>query len=165
MKTDLEPCKTNLEGISKNVTDRRRVTTDLWDGGGGRGRNKGKTSLTRGHKWPFRRLEYVVCRILILYTLVCILFTLLSLTFFFIFLSVLFLPFVFLLFVFVPLSQIKAFCGRPWRLVKARPLNSFQVVQCLTYLCVKTIIVVFPWMSTAEDQFPIYYTVPSMKSK
>ena len=35
----------------------RGVTTDLWDGGGGRGRNNGKTSLTRGHNWPFRCLD------------------------------------------------------------------------------------------------------------
>ena len=35
----------------------RGVTTDLWDGGGGRGRNNGKTLLTRGHNWSFSCLD------------------------------------------------------------------------------------------------------------
>ena len=42
----------------------RGVTTDLWDGGGGRGRNNGKTSPTRGHNWPFRCLDCSNCSII-----------------------------------------------------------------------------------------------------
>ena len=38
-------------------SDPRGVTTDLWEGGGGRGRNNGKTLLTRGHIWNFRCLD------------------------------------------------------------------------------------------------------------
>ena len=35
------------------------VTTDLWDGRGGQGRNNGKTLRTRGHNWPFRCLDKI----------------------------------------------------------------------------------------------------------
>ena len=38
--------------------DPRGVTTDLWEGGGVRGRNNRKTWPTRGHNWPFRCLDY-----------------------------------------------------------------------------------------------------------
>ena len=48
------------EGGRAGITEKRysrRVTTDLWDGGGGRDRNNGKTLLTRGHNWRFRCLD------------------------------------------------------------------------------------------------------------
>ena len=44
-------------GGGAGITEKRhsrRVTTNLYDGGGGRGRNNGKTLLTRGHNCPLR---------------------------------------------------------------------------------------------------------------
>ena len=49
------------QGGRAGITEKRYlrgVTTDLWDRGGGQGRNNGKTLLTRGHNWPFRGLDF-----------------------------------------------------------------------------------------------------------